>query len=135
MLLSIFVSILSSFINVVSHGLVILNGAQVSLVDAGDVWIWRVWVLNKTISRRVDQLEVEGEVATLPQSLQLVDELIDLLGGRRVELAALLLQLGDALDRGQQEALDCLDGTLLGLGRDLEVKLRNLDCGKLRLDD
>ena len=135
MLLFVFLFVLGSFINVVSHGLIIFNRAQVCLIDARNVGVWRVWVLNKAISRRVDQLEVEGEVAALSQCRQLGNEHINLLRSCWVEFAALILQLLNTLDCGQQEALDCLDGALLGLRRNLEVKLRNLDRGKLRLDN
>lgn len=50
LLKSILFGIPSRFIDVVPHGLVILNRAQESLMDAGDIWIWRVWVLDKAVA-------------------------------------------------------------------------------------
>ena len=47
---SILFSIPSRFIDVVPHGLVILNRAQESLMDAGDIGIWRVWILDKAVA-------------------------------------------------------------------------------------
>lgn len=47
---SILFGIPSRFIDIVPHGLVILNRAQESLMDAGDIWIWRVWVLDKAVA-------------------------------------------------------------------------------------
>ena len=47
---SILFGIPSRFIDIVPHGLVILNRAQESLMDASDIWIWRVWVLDKAVA-------------------------------------------------------------------------------------
>ena len=90
-------------------------------MDACDVWIWRVWVLDKAVAGRVDHLEIEGEVAAFAHPRHLRNELIDLFCDLRVELAALLLQLRDTLDRREEEAFDGLDGTLLCLRRDFKI--------------
>ena len=104
-------------------------------MDAVDIWIWRVWVLDKTIAGWVNHLKVEREVATLAQSLHLLDKLVNLSSDLWVVLSALLLHLADALNSGEEVPLDRLDGAFLGLRRDLEVKLGNADSSEFTFND
>ena len=97
-------------------------------MDAANVYIWRVWVLDKAIARWVDNLEVEREIATFTKCLQPLNELIELFSHLWIELASLFLHLGDALDRRKQEPLNCLNRAFLGLRRDLEIKLWDANC-------
>ena len=130
-LLSILVSRNLGFINIIAHGLIIFNRARERLMDAGDVRVWRVWILDKAVARRVNHFEVEGKVAPFSQGLQPHDKLVDLLGNLRIVLAALRLQFTNAFNGCQQETLHSLNGALLCLWWDLEVELRNSDCCEL----
>ena len=78
-------------------------------MDAGDINIWRVWILDKTVARRIVHLEVEGEVAALHQRLHLLNKFINLSSDLWVELAAFLLHLADAFNSGHDITFDCLD--------------------------
>ena len=89
---------LGSFLTDISHGLVVLDGAEESVMDAADVNIWRVWILDKTIARRIIHLKVEGEIAAFSHSFKLADELVDLGSNLRVELATIFLELFDSLN-------------------------------------
>ena len=50
MLCSVFFDSFSSLVDVVAHGLVVLDRAQKLLVDASDIGVWRVRVLHKTVA-------------------------------------------------------------------------------------
>jgi len=106
---SILLSVASRFINVVSHGFIVLHRAGVFLGDAGDIGVWRVWILDKAISRWVNDLKVERVVAALAKRRQLLNELVNLLRDLWVKLAALLLQISDAFDCGEKVAFHGLN--------------------------
>ena len=124
----------SSFIYIVAHSLIIFDCAIKSLMDAANIWIWRVWVLNKAIARWINDLEIEGEIAAFSQRLQPFNELIKLFSDLRVEFATFLLHLRDSFDRRQQEPLDRLDGAFLGLRWDLKIELGDSNRREFRLD-
>lgn len=115
------------FIDIVSHGLVVLNCSEEGLIHAGDIWLWRVWVLDKAIARWVSQLKVKWEIAALTKRFQLLEEFVDLCGNLRIILATLVLHLRDSFNRSEEITLHGLDGSLLSLCWNLKVKLWDSD--------
>ena len=49
-LLSILLSCKLGFINIIAHGLIIFKRAREGLMDAADVRVWRVWILDKAVA-------------------------------------------------------------------------------------
>jgi len=123
------------FLTIVSHSSIIVVASIVVFDFQGRVELRSHVVLDEGVAGRIVDLKGEGKDLTIFKFLKLDKELVNLSGGGRIELASLSLHVTNSLNRVSEKAFGSVNGSLLSLGRDLELKLGNSDSSEFRLDN